>query len=42
MTTSHQPAKLTNREKVLGAAIWGTFIVIGIGLLYWMSWASGD
>jgi hypothetical protein len=27
---------LTRRELVLGALLWGTFIVIGIGILYGM------
>jgi hypothetical protein len=28
--------------KVLGTLIWGTFIDIGIGPIYGMSWMSGD
>jgi len=35
-------AKLITRERVLGALIWGTFIVIGVGLFYGMRLMSGD
>jgi hypothetical protein len=42
MPINYPGKNLSTREKVGGAIIWGTFIVIGIGLLWWMSVASGD
>jgi hypothetical protein len=42
MPISHPDKKLTTREKALGTLIWGTFIAIGVGILYAMSLMSGD
>jgi hypothetical protein len=42
MPINYPGSTLSTREKVLGAVIWGTAIVVGIGLLWWMSWAAGD
>jgi hypothetical protein len=36
MPINHPDKKLTTREKVLGALIWGSFIAIGIAVLYEM------
>jgi hypothetical protein len=36
MPNGHPRKPLTRREWALGALLWGTFIVIGIGALYGM------
>jgi hypothetical protein len=42
MPINYPGKTLSTREKVGAALIWGTAIVVGIGLLWWMSWAAGD